>query len=218
MEPTKRQNYKYETKEMALAAAKRRKNRARKDRRRCAKQHLTAAQKMQVPQADVKQGRTREDKMKARREYRKVIKRAKQQRRRRQVVNRQIWKELRAGLPKMEEEATSSTQPANPVQDTSVHLTGSDDKTYKQADQHWLAIEAENAGTLNSVERAVIDGILFKVTVSISGRRKIGLIDSGASRCYMSPETAMHCELSLNQEILHLELADGSKVQSTQRQ
>ena len=78
-------------------------------------------------------------------------------------------------------------------------------------------IEGENAGTLSSVKRAVIDGILFKVIVSISGRKKIGLIDSGASRCYMSTKTAVHCELDLNPEILHLELADGSKVQSTQR-
>ena len=130
-EPTKIRKYKYESKEMALAAAKKKKNRARKDRRRRAKQHLTAAQKMKVPQDNVKQGRTREDKMKARREYKKVIKRAKQQRRRRQTINRQIWKELRAGLPKMEEEATSSTQPANPVHDASVHLIGSDDKEYK---------------------------------------------------------------------------------------
>ena len=33
----------------------------------------------------------------------------------------------------------------------------------------------------------------------------------------MSPETAVLCELVLNPEILHLELADGSKVQSTQK-
>ena len=33
----------------------------------------------------------------------------------------------------------------------------------------------------------------------------------------MSPETAALCELELNPEILHLELADGSKVQSTQK-
>ena len=33
----------------------------------------------------------------------------------------------------------------------------------------------------------------------------------------MSPETATICELQLNPEILHLELADGSKVQSTQK-
>ena len=33
----------------------------------------------------------------------------------------------------------------------------------------------------------------------------------------MSPETAAVCELQLNPEILHLELAHGSKVQSTQK-
>ena len=48
----------------------------------------------------------------------------------------------------MEEEATSSTQPANPVQDTSGHLTGTDYKEQKKADQHWLAIGAENLQVL----------------------------------------------------------------------
>ena len=85
------------------------------------------------------------------------------------------------------------------------------------AEQHQLGLEAENAGTLTRVERAVSDGILFKVAVRISGRQRIGLIDSGASGCYMSPETAALCELDLNPEILHLELADGSKVQATQK-
>ena len=80
------------------------------------------------------------------------------------------------------------------------------------ADQHWLAIKAENPGILTSVERAVSGGILFKVAVSIAGRHRIGLSDSGASRCYMSPKTAALCELVLNPEILDLELADGSKV------
>ena len=36
-DPTKKINYKYETKEIALAAAKKKKNGARKNRRRCAK-------------------------------------------------------------------------------------------------------------------------------------------------------------------------------------
>ena len=61
------------------------------------------------------------------------------------------------------------------------------------------------------------DGVLFKVAVSVTGRPKIGLIDSGASRCYMSPETAAICEPQLYLEILHLELTNGSKVQSTQK-
>ena len=104
----------------------------------------------------------------------------------------------------MMEEATSSTQPANPVRDISAHLTGTDYKERNKADQHCLAIGAENSGISTSVERAVTDGILFKVAVSIVGRQKICLIDSGASRCYMSTETAALCELSLNPEILHL--------------
>ena len=94
----------------------------------------------------------------------------------------------------MEEEATLSTQPANTVQDTSGHRTGTDYKEHNMADQHWLAIGAENSGILTSVERAVSDGILFKAAVSIAGRHRIGLIDSGASRCCMSPETAALCE------------------------
>ena len=36
----------------------------------------------------------------------------------------------------MEEEATLSTQPTNPVQDTSVHLTGTDYEKQNMADQH----------------------------------------------------------------------------------
>ena len=85
------------------------------------------------------------------------------------------------------------------------------------ADQHWLVIEAENPGILTSVERAASDGILLKVAIRTAGRQRIGLIDLGESHCYMSQETTTLCELAQNPEILHLELANGSKVQSTQK-
>ena len=42
-EPTKQQKYKYESREEALAAKKRRSNRARRERRRCAVERLMAA-------------------------------------------------------------------------------------------------------------------------------------------------------------------------------
>ena len=148
-DPTKNHKYKYKTKEIALAAAKKKKNRARRDRRHHAKQYLTVAQKKEVPQDQRKTGRTKEEKRNARKDYQKVIKRAKQQRRRRQAINRQIWKELRTGLPKMEEETTLSTQPANTVQDTSGHRTGIDYEEQKKAEQHWLAIGAEHTGTFD---------------------------------------------------------------------
>ena len=68
-----------------------------------------------------------------------------------------------------------------------------------------------------SVGRSVSDGVLFKVAVHISGKKLTALIDSGASRCYIAPETAAACELHLEKENLHLELADGSKVQSAHK-
>ena len=55
--------------------------------------------------------------------------------------------------------------------------------------------------------------MLFKVAMRISRRRLIALIDSGASRCYITPETAANCELHLENGKLHSKLADGSKVQ-----
>ena len=80
-ESTKKIKYKYATKEIALVAVKKRKNRAQKDRRRRAKQHLTAAQKKEVHEEKMIQGRTKEQKINARKKYRKDIKRAKQRRR-----------------------------------------------------------------------------------------------------------------------------------------
>ena len=117
----------------------------------------------------------------------------------------------------MEEIGTSSTQPTNPVKDTSAHLTGTDYMQKKWAEQHWFAVGTEDLGIASNVERAVVDGVLFKVAVSVTGRQIIGLIDLGASRCYMSPETAAICELQLYPEALNLEIADGSKGQSMQK-
>ena len=85
------------------------------------------------------------------------------------------------------------------------------------ADQHWLVVDNDYLDKAASVGRSVSDGVLFKVVVHISGRRLIALIDSGASRCYFAPETAATCELQLEKEKLHLELADGSKVESAHK-
>ena len=39
------------------------------------------------------------------------------------------------------------------------------------------------------------DGILFRVAISVAGRRCVALIDSGASQSYISPEIVTLCEL-----------------------
>ena len=68
-----------------------------------------------------------------------------------------------------------------------------------------------------SIDRCVSDGVLFCVLARITGRQFTALIDSGASRCYMSPVTVAHCDLRLVKEKLYLELADGSKIQSMEK-
>ena len=45
----------------------------------------------------------------------------------------------------------------------------------------------------------------------------LALIDSGASQSYISPEIVTLCELQCSPTLIHLELADGSKVRSTQQ-
>ena len=45
----------------------------------------------------------------------------------------------------------------------------------------------------------------------------IVLIDSDASRCYTSPKAVVEWELPGTPELVHLELADGSKICSTQK-
>ena len=86
------------------------------------------------------------------------------------------------------------------------------------AGRHWVAIGAENEDTAKAnVGRQVKDGVLLKVTVSIEGRPVVALIDSGASQSYITPETVAVCELKCVPSVLHLELADGTKIQSTEQ-
>ena len=75
----------------------------------------------------------------------------------------------------------------------------------------------ETTDEVTSVGRCIRDGVLLHGPASINGRRLTALIDSGASRCYMSPNTAAQCNLRLEKEMMYLELADGSKIQATQK-
>ena len=85
------------------------------------------------------------------------------------------------------------------------------------ADQHWLAVGHNYLDEAASVGRSVSHRVLFKVAVRISRTRLIALIDSGASRYYIAPEIAAIYELHLEKEKMHLELVDGSKVQSAHK-
>ena len=145
------------------------------------------------------------------RKWAKSIRRTKQRRQWRRAENSRIWQALRATWQKRESAENSAMQAATNEEKSSVPPAG--DKLLREAtaDQHWLAVGHDYLDEAASVGRSVSDGVLFKIAVHISGRKLIALIDSGASRCYIAPEIAATCELHLEKEKLHLELADGSK-------
>ena len=109
-------------------------------------------------------------------------------------------------------------QPANEeVMETSVSPTRSQMMIRSAKNQHWLAVGHETTDEAASGGRCIGDGVLLRMSASINGRRLTALIDSGASRCYMSPNTAAQCDLKLEKETMYLKLADGSKIQATQK-
>ena len=108
-------------------------------------------------------------------------------------------------------------QAATSEEKSSVPPAGEDLLREATADKHWLALGHDYLDEAANVGRSISDGVLLKVVVHISGRRLIALIDSGASQCYLSPEIVATCKLHLEKEKLHLELADGYKVQSVHK-
>ena len=151
------------------------------------------------------------------RRYNHDLQRQKTRKRRHQEVNHQIWARLQALVAKAETTATMLLQPTNnKEEETRVHPPGEKLIEKAMAAQHWVAIGVEEQKTSNaSAGRKLQDGMLFHVAVSISRRRVVALIDSGASQSYMAPEIVALCELKCEPAELHLELADGSKIKST---
>ena len=145
------------------------------------------------------------------------VRRAKQQRRRRQASNRQIWEELRATTLQSADAETATAQPPTAMGVTGVHQAGGQHSTETPPPQPWIAVGDQSTDCASRVRRQVTDGVLLKLTVSIAGRQLIALVDSGASRCYMSPETVTAVGLQTSPALVHLELADGSKIRSTQQ-
>ena len=192
--------------------------RARRERRHRAKVHAQAASEEVSPTKTQRGGNKKKRKRRVRRKFGKIIRRVKKQRQRRQQRNKQIWQELHTTWLKKDSTEDQSVQPAEEkVTETSMTPTGSDMMKRSNENQYWLAVSQESVNQAASIERCVSDGVLFRVPARITGRSFTALIDSGASRCYMSPGTAAHCDLKLVEEKLYLELADGSKIQATQK-
>ena len=61
----------------------------------------------------------------------------------------------------------------------------------KAPTQSWVAVGSSTSDCAPKIGRTKDDGILFKIKIQIQGKVYIALIDSGASRCYASPEVEM---------------------------
>ena len=202
-----------------MAARKQRRNRARAERRRRARSHLMAAGRVIEAQRKVQRGTsTPTKKANARRRFSKSVQRAKQKRRRRQAVNRRIWQELRATTQKWEDPETPAAQPVN-VQSGEVNERPVDGKSSVQdaPTQPWVAVGSSTTDCAPKVGRSEDDGVLLKIKIQIQGRTYVALVDSGASRNYASPDAVVEWELQGTPDVVHLELADGSKIRSTQK-
>ena len=213
------QKWKHVDRETAMAARKQRRNRARAERRRRVRSHLMAAGKVIEAQRKVQRGTsTSTKKATARHRFAKSVQRAKQKRRRRQAVNRRIWQELRATTEKWEDLETPAAQPVN-VQSGEVNERPVDGKSSvpNAPTQPWVAVGSSTTDCAPKVGRSGDDGLLLKIKIQIQGRTYVALVDSGASRNYASPEAVVEWELQGTPDIVHLELADGSKIRSTQK-
>ena len=94
---------------------------------------------------------------------------------------------------------------------------GGQSSSTKALTQPWVAVGSSTTDCAPKVGRNEDDGILLKIKIQIQGRTYVALVDSGASRNYASPEAVANWELSSTPDLVHLELADGSKIRSTQK-
>ena len=104
--------------------------------------------------------------------------------------------------------ATSLTQLATTIEERAKsHQTGKYILQKAIADQHWVALgDIQDHEEKTHVGRRVKDGVLFQVVVSVAGKRCVALIDSGASKSYISPETVTLYEVECSPAIVQLEL------------
>ena len=209
----KKQKWKYVDRETAMAARKQRRNRARAERRRRARSHLMAAGKVIEAQRKIQRGTSTQKKTNVRRRFAKSVRRTKQKRRRCQAVNRRIWQELRMTTQKREDPETLTAQPVNTqVGEVNERPVDGQSSVQKAPTQPWVAVGSSTTDCAPKVGRSKDDGVLLKIKIQIQGRTYIALIDSGASRNYASPEAVVEWELPGTPELVHLELADGSKI------
>ena len=76
----------------------------------------------------------------------------------------------------------------------------------------WCAVHLSDGPTRDV--RGKDDGVLLTVPARIYGKQIQALIDSGATRCFITPAAVLKCGLRTVPEETVLELADGRKLLS----
>ena len=169
-------------------------------------------------QRTIQRGTSTPSKKTVRHRFAKSIRRTKQQRKRRHAVNERIWQELRATSQKWETPETPTAQPVieekGKADDRPI---GGQSSRTEALTQPWVAVGSSTTDCAPKVGRNEDDGILLKIQVQIQGRTYVALVYSGASRNYAAPEAVANWELPSTPDLVHLELADGSKIRSTQK-
>ena len=176
-----------------------------------------AAGKKDEAQRKTQRGVSHPQKQHRRHKFSRNIRRSRDQRRRRQARNRQIWEELRTTALRSATTETQTVQPTTTQGEAGVRQASGTSTSERQPRQSWIAVGARSTNCASRNARSVTDGVLLKLAVSIAGRELVALIDSGASRCYISPEAVSNLGLQTTSVLVHLELADGSKIRSTQQ-
>ena len=87
----------------------------------------------------------------------------------------------------------------------------STDSVLEQLTGKFHAVQPEGVDGA-SPDRNSDDGILLMVEIRVFGKVARALIDSGASRCFVSPGAVLRLGLHSIQEPCMLELADGQKI------
>ena len=119
---------------------------------------------------------------------------------------------------KWEDPETPAVQPiTKALGKANDHPIGGQSSIEDAPTQPWVAVGSSTIDCAPKVGRSEDDGVLLKIKIQIQGRSYVALVDSGASRNDASPKAVVQWELQGTPDVVHLELADGSKIRSTRK-
>ena len=155
----------------------------------CARQHLMAAGRVIEAQRKIQRGSSTQKRNIVCRLFAKSVRRTKQQRQRRQAVNRWIWAGAARDYTKARGSGRLLLRSRQHSQGEANERHMVDNLAVKTAlTQPWVAVGSSTTDRAPKIGRTEDDGILFKIKIQIQGKAYVALIDSGVSRCYASPE------------------------------